>query len=181
MARPRKTATSTATPKRRLPELKTGDFVLMGGTRASYPSGWFLGKVLWSDRRDVLIERDQSCGGRVWREVYSILEVRAVGTIEQLVKVQNEAFKATLDLVREVHAAEYVLGRARDAVHAKVDELAERQPLIFPADFAAIDGANAQAREAAGAVTPRLPFEFDAAKELAAEGSDGAVAKEAAR
>ncbi|HEX2255629.1 MAG TPA: hypothetical protein VHG92_02820 [Afifellaceae bacterium] len=143
MARARK----QGKPKRRRLALQPGDTVLLGGTRASYPWHWHYGRVVWADERDALIERG-SWHGESWREVVSIHEVRAVGDIAELGRVKQLASEAVRELQKRVDEATSELGRARDALFAKLDELAEAEPAIFPPDFAAIDEAHAATRRA---------------------------------
>lgn len=105
-----------------LPLVKAGDHVLCGGNYAAMPAHWWMGLVLWADGADVLIERATMHGDR-WREVVSIRDVRAVGTVAELIDLQQKASEQVRDLVREVDAATSRLGEARDAVKAKCEEL----------------------------------------------------------
>jgi len=124
--------------KLKTPNVAAGDFVLCGGTRASYPGEWYLGQVLWAGKGDALLERATQ-NGRTWREVIAVVEIRAVGTIEQLVTVQDEARKACAELTRAIHECTSELGRARDALFAKLDALAEGGLKVVPPDFEAIE------------------------------------------
>jgi hypothetical protein len=118
-----------------------GDYVLCGGTRASYPGEWCLGSVLWVGTRDALLERS-TLNGQTWRQTVVIPEIRAIGTIEELGKIKEQARKACAELTREIRKAESALGRARDNLFAKLDELAEGGLKIIPLDFEAIEAAH---------------------------------------
>ncbi len=137
--RPSRKRSAPKAPKLAKPrEIVVGDHVLCGSSRASMPGGWFLGVVLWAGKGDFLIER-ATINGETWREVIHLSDVRAVGTIVELVQIQATARDAVRDLSRAEHEATEVLGRARSAVWAKVDALADGGLAVIPPDFAAIE------------------------------------------
>ena len=57
------------------PPIKVDDLVLMGGSRASYPGYWYMGRVLWIGEVDVLIERG-TMNGQAYRQLCLVSEVR---------------------------------------------------------------------------------------------------------
>jgi hypothetical protein len=127
-------------------EVKPGDFVLLGGTRASYPSTWYLAQVVWIGKAGVAVERSNAQGDR-WLQTCFRSEIRAVGSIAELATIQQQASDAVRKLVRDVHECESALGRARDAVFAKVDELAESGLNVIPPNFDQIEADKQQARD----------------------------------
>jgi hypothetical protein len=129
-SRPRKPASK--------PPAAIGDFVLLGGTRASYPADWYLGEVLWIGNGDVLVRRDTQ-NGQSWRQLYSSSEIRAAGTIDDLVAIRRQASESVQDFQSKIYACESALAAARDALFRKLDELAAGGLKIIPPDFAAID------------------------------------------
>jgi hypothetical protein len=127
-------------------ELKAGDFVLLGGTRASYPSNWYLATVMWIGKTGVAIERSNQNGER-WLQTCHRSEIRAIGTIADLCTIQRQASDAVRALVKEVHERESALGSARDAVFAKVDELAKGGLKVIPPNFEEIEADNQAVRD----------------------------------
>lgn len=121
-----------------LPLLKAGDTVLMGGSYASYPADWYYASVIWADEADVLLQRTSSSSAVSYREVDSVLSVRAVGTISELHAIKEQARKAVHDLNAAVHEAEGVLGSARAALQAELERLATAGLRIIPRDHDAI-------------------------------------------
>lgn len=132
MTRARKTA-----PRAPRTVVKAGDYVLAGGGVASLPGEWFVGHVLWADGRDVLLHRTTQNGTDSWRQLEPIENIRAAGTIADLISIRREASDATTELSRAVGDAEHALGAARDAVWAKCRQLAEGGLKIAPHDDAA--------------------------------------------
>ncbi|MCW5695828.1 MAG: hypothetical protein KIS96_03725 [Bauldia sp.] len=128
---------SKARKRAALPDVKIGDYVLIGSTSASFPGNWSTGLVLWVGKGDVLIERANQNGG-TWREVDSILHVRAHGTLEHCWEAQRRAGEVVRDLIRAAHEAESALVSARDKVWNKLDEFASGLAITMP-DFAAIE------------------------------------------
>jgi hypothetical protein len=133
-------------PAKQQPSVKVGDHVLLGGTRASYPGHWYLGMVLWAGNGDLLVER-YTLNGERWRQQQSIHDVRAVGPLSELVAIQNAASKEVAELVSTIGECESALGRARDALWARLEEMAEGGLKVIPPDFDAIE-ADQQARRA---------------------------------
>jgi hypothetical protein len=105
-------------------EVKAGDYVLMGGSYASFPCHWYFAEVLWADATDVLLHRTNQNGTEFYRQVESILHIRAVGTIEELCAIKRQAADAVRELSNAASEAESALGTARAAVHAELDRLA---------------------------------------------------------
>ena len=128
---------STRKPKIE-PKPQIGDFVLCGSTRASLPSDWFFGQVIWVGSDDLLIQRTTQ-NGQTWRELIHATGIRAFGTTEDLTSIQSTARAAVKDLAQQIRDAEVALGRARTALWSKVDELAEGGLKIIPPDFADIE------------------------------------------
>jgi hypothetical protein len=118
--------------------LTPGDYVLLGSTRASFPSHWVLGTVLWADQYDLVVRRSNQNGG-TWIETAHVSEVRAEGSLEHLGLVKGAARKAVLELQRVVNDCEAALGLARDAVFKKLEELAAGGLQVLPPDFQEID------------------------------------------
>lgn len=126
-------------------DIKPGDWVLLGGTRASYPCNWYLGEVLCMHRGDLFIQRSNQ-NGETWRETTHISEVRANGTIDEIVSIKETARKAVHVLSQAAGECESALGRARDAVWQKLDELALGGLSVVPPDFEAIEAEGARVR-----------------------------------
>lgn len=118
--------------------LAVGDHVLLGGTVCSWPGHWYLGTILWVGDEEILVLRCTMSGER-YRELDSIYAVRAVGTITELNQIQELARKAVRDLVNEADSASSELGRRRDAVQAKLQELEKGGLKISSFDQAAND------------------------------------------
>lgn len=143
--------------------VNVGDFVLLGGTRASYPNDWFLGEVLHNDRGYLFVARSTLNGDR-WHQIASIGDVRARGSIDELVRVQEAARKEVQQLRAEIAACEQALGAARDRLFNRLDELAAGGMPIIPPDFDAIEAGEKELR----AVIERGDDE-DAARRVPAE------------
>lgn len=133
--------------KPKAPLIVIGDFVLLGGTRASYPGGWYLGRVLWVGADDLLVEHSTQ-NGKTWRQVQHISSVRAIGTIAELNSIQDAARKAVHEFRQQVTDCEQALGAARAALFAKIDVLAEGGLKVLPPDFDAIEANHIQIRQA---------------------------------
>jgi len=127
------------------PKPHTGDLVLCGSTKASLPSDWFFGQVIWVGSDDVLIQR-ATHNGQTWREVIHTTAIRAFGTTEELVSIQSAARAAVKDLAQQIREAEVALGQARAALWGKVSELAEGGLRVIPPDFAAIERSQSAMR-----------------------------------
>lgn len=112
--------------------VKAGDYALIGGTAASFPNNWFLALVLWADHRDVLLDRRDGTGTEQWRQLEPIGHVRAVGSIEQLVAVKETARLAVRELAQKADEATEAMGRAREAVWAKLEEMADAGLTVNP-------------------------------------------------
>lgn len=106
-------------------KVKAGDRVLIGTPGVSMPSDWFVATVLWADDYEILTQHEPpSRQPRLLRQVLPIESVRAVGDGGTLAEFKKEACQAVEDEQRKVREMESELGRARDAVWAKLDELA---------------------------------------------------------
>jgi hypothetical protein len=99
-----------------------GDLVLLGGY-ASMPGDWHLARIVWTDGENILVEHHGLAGNDRQLDVQHIGRVRAVGTIPELRDYKDRCRKETETLWREVREAENALGRARDAVWARLDEM----------------------------------------------------------
>lgn len=130
-----------------LPLLKAGDHVLMGGSYASYPAHWYFASVLWADSTDILLNRSSS-NGNTYRQVESVLHVRAVGTVAELSAIKEQARKAVHDLSNTISEAEQTLGSARAALHAELERLALGGLKIIPRDHEAIAESESETRRA---------------------------------
>jgi hypothetical protein len=117
--------------------ITVGDFVLCGGTSASYPGQWYLGEVLWVGDNDALIERS-TMQGETWREVIHHSVIRAFGTISDLGLIQETARKEVFDLQKKVIETEAALGAARDALWGHLKELVSGGLSVIPPDFSEI-------------------------------------------
>lgn len=115
-----------------------GDYVLLGGTQASYPGHWYLGRVLWVGDTDILIKRS-TVNGETWREVHFISEIRAVGSVSDLVSIQETAREECSTLQKIVREAETALGEARTNLFAKLERLAAGGLAVIPPDFSKIE------------------------------------------
>lgn len=138
--------------KRGVPALKPGDHVLIGCNRASYPWHWFMARVAWADDRDVLLDRSNINGTERYRHHVPINEVRAVGTVEELMAVKRCAAEHVRSYQNKVDEAEQALGRAREELWAKIDELAASGIAIIPLDEEAADARRATDRKAQEAI-----------------------------
>jgi len=118
--------------------LTIGDHALLGGSYASWPGHWYLGTILWVGKEEVLVRR-ATMNGQVYVELDSIYAIRAVGNIDELNQIQETARKAVRELVRAADEAESELGRRRDAVQAKLQELEKGGLKIASFDRAAHD------------------------------------------
>lgn len=130
--------------------LKAGDHVLLGGTYGSLPGHWYLGTILCVDGEALYLLRSNQNGG-TWHQEDSVHAVRAVGTIAELIEIKETARKAVAELSRHVDEIESELGRARAAVHNKLEELAKGGLKIAPLDVeasAAHDSAERAASQA---------------------------------
>lgn len=121
--------------------LKVGDHVLLGGTHASLPGTWYLGKVLWLGDEDILLER-YTQNGQCYRQLDTIYAVRASGSLSDLNKLQANARVAVKELTDTIHEAERALGSARDALHNKLADLANGDLKIIPWDREANDACD---------------------------------------
>jgi hypothetical protein len=131
--------------------LRAGDHVLMGGSYASFPADWYFASVLWADGTDVLLHRSD-LNGNYYRQIDSVLSVRAVGTIAELSAIKEQARKAVHDLNIVVSEAGSELGRARAALHAELDQLAAGGLKIIPRNHEAIAESEAETRRAVEAI-----------------------------
>lgn len=106
-------------------KVKAGDRVLIGTPGISLPMDWFMATVLWADADEILTQHEPpSRQPPQLRQVMSIDSVRAVGDDETLMTFRKEACEAVEAEQRKVRELESELGRARNAVWAKLDELA---------------------------------------------------------
>lgn len=122
-----------------------GDFVLLGSTKASYPAHWYLGEVLAIDGDALFIGRS-TLNGDSRHEVSHKEDVRARGTITELVRIQRAAEEDVRQLNAAIRESESALGAARDRLFARLDELAAGGLAIIPPDFDAIEAREENVR-----------------------------------
>lgn len=125
--------------------LQIGDYVLLGGSYASMPGDWYLGKLVWVGKEELCIER-WTLNGQVYHQQGTIYDVRAAGSMNDLSLIKEQARLAVKELTVTVQEAESALGRARDAVHNKLEDLAKGGLKIAPYDREASDACDAEAR-----------------------------------
>lgn len=124
-------------------KVEVNDWVLLGSTRASYPGEWCVGRVLWVGDNDLLVERSNQ-HGETWRDHKFMSDIRAVGDLGDLFTIKEQARIGVKALREAVAEAEQALGAARNALFAKLEELAAGGLKVVPPDFNAIhvDEAN---------------------------------------
>lgn len=127
--------------------LQVGMRVLCGGTAASYPNHWYLGEVLWFDADNVVLKRCAATG-QAWTQMISILEIRAFGAIAELMDVRKQAIAGVKDLQAAVDEAESALGRAREALFARLEDLCARELRAIPLNLPAIKAEEGERRAA---------------------------------
>jgi hypothetical protein len=120
------------------PAIKVGDYALLGGTRASYPGYWYHASVLWVGTEDMLVQRSTQ-NGETWRETASFVEVRAFGSMADLVQIERTAREECRSLQKVVTEAESALAVARKALFDKLEELAAGGLAVIAPDFTAIE------------------------------------------
>lgn len=126
--------------------LQIGGHVLCGGTVASYPCHWTLGEILWFDADNVVVKRNTATG-QAWTQMICILDIRAFGTIEELLNVRKQAAEGVKHLQSAVDAAESALGNARAALFNRLEELCAQDHLkAIPLNLPAIKQADAEQR-----------------------------------
>lgn len=104
-----------------LPVPNVGDYVLIGTFGVTLPSDWFIAKVLWADRNDVLTEHAMPASRNICRQVLSIEQVRRVGPIGELMEYRESRRKAVAELAEKVREAERALHLARTAVYSGIE------------------------------------------------------------
>ena len=108
-------------PTRPSLQLKPGDLVLVG-SRGCMPWQWWMATVLWAQGGDVLTEHSPPSGGRQ-RQILAIEDLRAVGAHAALAAFKENCAREVKALSDRVGELEVEMGRARDAVWAKVDDI----------------------------------------------------------
>lgn len=84
--------TRRTTRKRQAPATdEVGDYVLCGGTHASYPDNWYCGRVLWSGAGQLVITRE-SAAGHKWldlipEQIIAETDAAAMERIEKAVRL----------------------------------------------------------------------------------------------
>jgi hypothetical protein len=109
-------------------QLVAGDTVLIGTPGVSMPSHWWHATVIYVAGDEIATEHTPPSNSRPQRQFLPITDVRAVGSYAFLREFQETATKAVGDLSKGVDDATQALGRARDAVWAKLDEIAAAAP-----------------------------------------------------
>jgi hypothetical protein len=107
-----------------------GDFVLIGRAGITRPVDWILAEVLWADDRDVVTTHTEPSTHQPLRQVFPIGNVRAVGDLLPLYRFQQECAAKVREESRVVTEAESALGRARDSVWAKLDDITAAVPVL---------------------------------------------------
>lgn len=102
--------------------LKPGDLVMCGSYGISMPGDFFLARVLWTDGAEMLTEHEPPGGGRQ-RNVWSVENALAVGTISELRAFKEGARRKVAKLRAKVDAAELRLGDARRAVYDALEKM----------------------------------------------------------
>jgi hypothetical protein len=106
-----------------------GDRVLIGTPGISMPGDWFAAYVLWADDSEALIEHAPPCRTPpIVRQVVTFCQIRAIGRPADLVEFKERARAAVKEQQDKVRECESALTHARDAVWAKLDEIAAAKP-----------------------------------------------------
>lgn len=109
-------------------QLVPGDTVLIGAPGVSMPGHWWHATVIYVAGDEIATEHSPPGNAGLQRQFMPITHVRAVGSYAFLHDFQETARKAVEDLSKGVADAAQALGRARDAVWAKLDEIAAAEP-----------------------------------------------------
>ncbi|TIN36822.1 MAG: hypothetical protein E5Y10_22090 [Mesorhizobium sp.] len=111
-------------------KLAPGMTVLLGMPGHSMPGEWWLGTIIWIGGDEILVETyPPSQCGKGEKSLQHVSWVRAIGTIHELGEIQRgcrDELKLLTDAVKE---AEEALRSARDAVYARLDEIAAAEPM----------------------------------------------------
>ncbi|WP_031248876.1 hypothetical protein, partial [Mesorhizobium sp. LNHC229A00] len=111
-------------------KLAPGMTVLLGMAGHSMPGEWWLGAIIWADGKEILVEQQGMAGaGQPYKHLTEISHVRAIGTIPELNEIQRRCREELRPLTNAVKAAEEALRAARDAVYARLDEIAAAEPM----------------------------------------------------
>jgi hypothetical protein len=114
--------------------LEPGDYVLLSGERGVLPPGeWVMGRVVWADRQSVVVDRWGGSGGG-WRDLVSVLEVRAVGSSSDMSALQDRLRSEFRPMRERVDECLRLLEEARQALWSRLDELIEAEPTVIPRD-----------------------------------------------
>ncbi|SMF82928.1 hypothetical protein SAMN06265365_14820 [Tistlia consotensis] len=97
------------------PTVKAGDTVLIGCPRFSLPSEWWLARVLWIDGEDLVTEHQPPSGG-VQRNLTTVDQVIAVGSVEQLGHYRRRADALMSDMTGAIREAQQRIHEARRAM-----------------------------------------------------------------
>lgn len=108
-----------------------GDYVLIGTPGVTMPSDWFMARVLWAHGAEMLTEHTPPCGNPpICRQVLPIDMVRAIGGLAELNAFKEQARVAVAEARKAVDTATQALEDAREAVWAKLDEIALAVPAM---------------------------------------------------
>ncbi|RVD44893.1 hypothetical protein EN742_00675 [Mesorhizobium sp. M4A.F.Ca.ET.020.02.1.1] len=111
-------------------KMTPGMTVLLGMPGHSMPGEWWLGSVVWADGNEMLVEQQGLAGaGQPYKHLTDVSYVRAIGTIAELGEIQRRCREDLKPLIDAVTAAGEALRAARDAVYARLDEIAAAEPM----------------------------------------------------
>ena len=99
---------------------KVGDLVLYASYAAT-PAEWMLCRVLWVGEEDWLSQHQH--GGTTYRQLLDFKGIVACGDIPQLAEFRARCQDLVGDARRRIDEAAAELGRRREAMWAKLDEL----------------------------------------------------------
>lgn len=116
------------------PALPIGGMVLLGMPGVSMPADWHIGRVVWTDGVEVLVEQYGLGGNNPHKALHDAGYVRAIGDVPTLGAFRRKAEAAVDGLWQQVRDAEVALGAARDAVWAKLDEIGAAVPALDKAE-----------------------------------------------
>ncbi len=108
--------------------IATGDLVLIGAPGVSMPGDWFVATVLLVCGDEVATAHTPAGQSEPQRQFIPVTHIRAAGEYAALREYQDRCREVIGDAHKRVREAEQALGNARDAVWAKLDEIATEIP-----------------------------------------------------